>query len=75
VKQKIAITIDRQLLSFIDSQAQGNRSDYLNSLLHRERQMQLKQQMITALTEDLQDPEYLAEIAEWDRLAADGLDA
>jgi Arc/MetJ-type ribon-helix-helix transcriptional regulator len=75
VKQKIAITIDRQLLSFIDAQAQGNRSDYLNSLLYRERQMQLKQQMITALTEDLQDPQYLAEIAEWDRLAADGLDA
>jgi polyhydroxyalkanoate synthesis regulator protein len=75
VKQKIAITIDRQLLSFIDSQAQGNRSDYLNSLLHREQQTQLKQQMITALTEDLQDPQYLAEITEWDRLSADGLDA
>jgi hypothetical protein len=75
VKQKIAITIDRQLLSFIDSQAQGNRSDYLNSLLHRERQMELKQQMIIALTEDLQDPQYLAESAEWDRLAVDGLDA
>jgi Arc/MetJ-type ribon-helix-helix transcriptional regulator len=75
VKQKIAITIDRQLISFIDSQAQGNRSDYLNSLLQREHQMQLKQQMITALTEDLQDPQYLAEIAEWDRLSADGLDA
>jgi hypothetical protein len=75
VKQKIAITIDRQLLSFIDSQAQGNRSDYLNSLLHRERQIELKQQMIIALTEDLQDPQYLAESAEWDRLAADGLDA
>jgi Arc/MetJ-type ribon-helix-helix transcriptional regulator len=75
VKQKIAITIDQQLLSFIDSQAQGNRSDYLNSLVHRERQMKLKQQMMTALTEDLQDPQYLAESAEWDRLAADGLDA
>jgi hypothetical protein len=75
MKQKIAITIDQQLLSFMDLKAQGNRSDYLNSLLHRERQLFLKQQIITALTEDLQDPLYLAEISEWDQLSEDGLDA
>jgi Arc/MetJ-type ribon-helix-helix transcriptional regulator len=75
MKQKIAITIDQHLLSFIDSQAQGNRSDYLNSLLNRERQRTLKEDIITALQEDLQDPEYLAEIAEWDKLAVDGIDA
>jgi Arc/MetJ-type ribon-helix-helix transcriptional regulator len=75
MKQKIAITIDQHLLSFMDLQAQGNRSDYLNSLLHREHQRSLKESMITALQEDLQDPEYLAEIAEWDKLAVDGMDA
>jgi Arc/MetJ-type ribon-helix-helix transcriptional regulator len=75
MKQKIAITIDQRLLSFIDLQAQGNRSDYLNSLLNRERQRTLKEDMITALQEDLQDPEYLAEVAEWDKLAVDGIDA
>jgi Arc/MetJ-type ribon-helix-helix transcriptional regulator len=75
MKQKIAITIDQRLLSFIDLQAQGNRSDYLNSLLNKERQRTLKEDMITALQEDLQDPEYLAEVAEWDKLAVDGIDA
>jgi Arc/MetJ-type ribon-helix-helix transcriptional regulator len=75
MKQKIAITIDQHLLSFIDSQAQGNRSDYLNSLLNRERQRSLKEDIITALQEDLQDPEYLADITEWDKLAVDGIDA
>jgi hypothetical protein len=75
MKQKIAITIDQQLLAFIDLQAQGNRSDYLNSLLNKERQSTLKAEMIAGLTEDLQNPEYLAEIAEWDRLAVDGIDA
>jgi hypothetical protein len=75
MKQKIAITIDQQLLAFIDLQAQGNRSDYLNSLLSKERQSTLKAEMIAGLTEDLQNPEYLAEIAEWDRLAVDGIDA
>ena len=75
MKQKIAITLDRQLLSFIDRQAQGNRSDYLNSLITKERRKILEQETIVALQEDSQDPEYLAEIAEWDRLSGDGIDA
>jgi hypothetical protein len=75
MKQKIAITIDRELLSFIDRQAQGNRSDYLNSLITQERRKILAQQTIAALQADIQDPEYQAEIAEWDRLAGDGIDA
>ena len=75
MKQKIAITIDRELLSFIDRQAQGNRSDYLNSLITQERRKILAQETIAALQADSQDPEYQAEIAEWDRLAGDGIDA
>jgi hypothetical protein len=72
MKQKIAITLDRDLLSFIDRQAQGNRSDYLNSLITQERRKILEQETLQA---DIQDPEYQAEIVEWDRLAGDGIDA
>ncbi len=72
MKQKNAITLDRDLLSFIDRQAQGNRSDYLNSLITQERRKILKQETIAALQADIQDPEYQAEIAQWDRLAGDG---
>jgi hypothetical protein len=75
MKQKIAITIDRELLNFIDRQAQGNRSDYLNSLINQERQKILVKETIAALQADFQDPEYQAEVAEWDRLAGDGIDA
>jgi hypothetical protein len=75
MKQKIAITLDRELLSFIDRQAQGNRSDYLNSLVTQERRKILAAETIAALQADNQDPEYQAEIAEWDRLAGDGIDA
>jgi hypothetical protein len=75
MKQKIAITIDQELLVFLDRQAQGNRSDYLNALLSQERQKSLVAAMITGLQEDLNNPEYQAEIAEWDQLAADGIDA
>jgi hypothetical protein len=75
MKQKIAITIDRELISFIDRQAQGNRSDYLNSLITQERRKILADEIIAALQADIQDPEYQAEIAEWDRLVGDGIDA
>jgi hypothetical protein len=75
MKQKIAITLDRELVSFIDLQAQGNRSDYLNSLIIQERRKVLTDEIIAALQEDIQDPEYQAEIAQWDRLAGDGIDA
>jgi hypothetical protein len=75
MKQKIAITVDQELLSFLDRQAQGNRSEYFNLLLTQERQKVLTNEMIAALQEDNQDPAYRAEIAEWDRLAGDGLDA
>ena len=75
MKQKIAITLDRELVSFIDRQAQGNRSDYLNSLITQERRKILRDEIIAALEEDIQDPEYQTEIAEWDRLAGDGIDA
>jgi hypothetical protein len=75
MKQKIAITLDRDMLSFIDRQANGNRSDYLNSLVTQERLKILANEIIAALQEDNQDPEYQAEIAEWDRLTGDGIDA
>jgi Arc/MetJ-type ribon-helix-helix transcriptional regulator len=75
MKQKIAITLDRELLSFIDRQAQGNRSDYLNALITQERRKILAAETIAALQADIQDPEYQAEIAEWDRLSGDGIDA
>jgi hypothetical protein len=74
MKQKIIITIDQELLSFIDRQAQGNRSEYLNSLLIEERRKSLKAQLIAVLQEDEQDPQYLAEIIEWDGVAGDGID-
>lgn len=74
MKQKIAITLDRQLVMFLDQQASGNRSEYLNQLLQQERDRIIEAQLIKALQEDCSDPEYLAEIQLWDSVVADGLD-
>lgn len=74
MKQKIAITLDEQLVAFLDLQAGGNRSEYLNQLLAQERKRTIEIQLIAALQEDFADPEYLAEIQLWDAVVADGLD-
>lgn len=75
MKQKIAITLDQKLVEFLDSQARGNRSAYLSTLLQAHQCSLLKEQTIAALQEDTNDPEYADEIAAWDNVAGDGIDA
>lgn len=75
MKQKIAISLDTDLIDFVDLQANGNRSEYINTLLQQQQQKQLETELIAALQQDLADAEYLNEIAEWDNVAGDGIDA
>lgn len=75
MKQKIAITLDADLVEFIDLQAQGNRSEYINALLRQQRQQQLKSELIAALQQDLTDEQYYQKIADWDSTVGDGIDA
>jgi hypothetical protein len=74
MKSKIAITLDQELIEFLDHQA-TNRSEYLNALLAEQRSKVLTQQIIAALQEDVDDPDYKAEIEAWDAVVGDGLDA
>lgn len=75
MKQKIAVTLDKDLIKFLDKVAKGNRSDYLNNLLSQQRKLILEAEIIAALQEDLQDPTYQQDIKEWDLVAGDGIDA
>ena len=69
MKQKIAITLDEELVIFLDAQADGNRSDYLNSLLDRQRKLCEDAELIAALKDDVEDPDYQQEVAVWDSVA------
>ena len=75
MKQKIAVTLDKDLIAFLDAQANGNRSEYLNSLLLLQRKKILAAELIAALQQDVTDPDYQAEIAAWDNVAGDGISA
>jgi Arc/MetJ-type ribon-helix-helix transcriptional regulator len=77
--KKVTITLDDDVLAFIDRQAAStgdtpNRSGYVNSVLAKHRRAILKAEMIAALKEDVENPEYQAEIAAWDCVAADGIE-
>ena len=74
MKQKIAVTLDKDLVAFLDTVASGNRSDYINSLLREQRKQNIEAQLIAALKNDAADPDYQAEIAVWDSVVGDGID-
>uniref|UniRef100_UPI000585B773 type II toxin-antitoxin system MazE family antitoxin n=1 Tax=Hassallia byssoidea TaxID=482630 RepID=UPI000585B773 len=72
---KVTITLEEDILQFIDRQAQGNRSGYINALLSEHRRRILEAEMIASLKQDAEDPEYQAEIAAWDNVVGDGINA
>jgi hypothetical protein len=74
MKLKVTLTLDQELIEFLDTQA-SNRSEYLNTLLLQHRSHVLSYQMKAALQADLRDPDYLADIQDWDAVVGDGLDA
>lgn len=72
---KVTITLEDDILQFIDQQAKGNRSSYINSLLVEHRRRILEAEMIAALKQDAEDSEYQAEIIAWDNVVGDGINA
>lgn len=73
--KKITISLEEDILHFVDKQAQGNRSGYINALLVERRRSFLEAELIAALQRDAEDPDYQAEIEAWDSVVGDGVDA
>ncbi|MCE2905205.1 MAG: CopG family transcriptional regulator [Anabaena sp. CoA2_C59] len=72
---KVTITLEEDILRFIDQQAKGNRSGYINALLAEQRRKILEAEIIAALQKDAKDLEYQNEISDWDNVAGDGINA
>jgi hypothetical protein len=73
--REITVSLDDDLVDFIDQQAKGDRDTYLVRVLSHYRHWSRQQEMIRALQADANDPDYQAEIALWDCTVGDGLDA
>ncbi|MUL37328.1 hypothetical protein [Gloeocapsopsis dulcis] len=74
MSKKVSITLDEEVLEFVDRSSR-NRSNYINEVLLREKKKSLLKELEDAYKEQSEDPEFLEEIAVWDVAVGDGLDA
>ncbi len=70
---KISITLDDDIVSFIDSQG-NNRSKTINDLLIKAQQEKLKADLKAAYIDQNNDPDFWSEFELWDSTIGDGLD-
>jgi metal-responsive CopG/Arc/MetJ family transcriptional regulator len=71
---KVSITLDEEILEFVDRSSQ-NRSQFINEILSKEKKRQFLTELEDAYTELANDSEYQAEIELWDVTVGDGIDA
>jgi metal-responsive CopG/Arc/MetJ family transcriptional regulator len=74
MSKKVSITLDDEVLSFVDRLA-GNRSSFINDILWKEKRRIFMQELEDAYKEQVNDPMFKEEISLWDVTAEDGLNA
>jgi predicted DNA-binding protein len=71
--KKISITLDDEILKFVD-QSSKNRSSFINGVLWKEKREIFMEELEDAYIEQANDPEFQEEISVWDVAVGDGLD-
>lgn len=74
MSKKISITLDDEILSFLD-QKTHNRSSFINQILWQEKRRLFMEELGAAYEEQAEDPEFQQELSVWDLSVGDGLDA
>jgi predicted transcriptional regulator len=74
MSKKVSITLDDEVLDFVDRLA-SNRSSFINDVLWKEKKRIFMKELEDAYTEQSSDPDFLEEISAWDVAVGDGLDA
>lgn len=74
MSKKVSITLDDEVLSFVDQLA-SNRSSFINDILWREKRKIFMQELEEAYEEQVNDPVFQEEVAVWDVTVEDGLNA
>lgn len=70
--KKISISIDDEVLNFVDTSS-SNRSSFINEVLECEKKRRFEESLAAAYIEEASDPEFLTEVRVWDVTASDGL--
>ena len=74
MSKKVSITLDDEVLEFVD-QLSSNRSSFINDVLQKEKQQLFLKELENAYTQQANDPEFQEEMAVWDVTVGDGLNA
>ena len=74
MSKKVSITLDDEVLSFVDRLA-SNRSSFINDILWKEKQRIFIKELENAYKEQANDPIFQEEISVWDATVEDGLNA
>ena len=74
MSKKVSITLDDEVLVFVDQLA-SNRSSFINEVLRKEKNRIFMKELEAAYVDEANDPELQAERDLWDVVAGDGLDA
>lgn len=74
MSRKISITLDDEVLDFVD-QRTNNRSSFINEILWHEKQKSFMQELAEAYRDQSSDPDFLEAVSAWDVTVGDGLDA
>ncbi len=74
MSKKVSITLDDEVLTFVDRLA-SNRSSFINDILWKEKQRIFMKELEDAYKEQLNDQDFQEEIAVWDVTVGDGINA
>lgn len=74
MSKKVSITLDDEVLDFVDRLA-SNRSSFINEVLSQEKKRIFMKELEDAYTDQANDPEFQEEISVWDIAVGDGLNA
>jgi predicted transcriptional regulator len=74
MSKKVSITLDDEVLNFVDRLA-SNWGSFINDVLRQEKQRILMKELEDAYREQSSDPEFQEEISVWDVAVGDGLNA
>lgn len=74
MSKKVSITLDDEVLDFVDRLA-SNRSSFINGVLWQEKRRIFMKELEDAYKDQASDPEFQEEISVWDIAVGDGLNA
>jgi Arc/MetJ-type ribon-helix-helix transcriptional regulator len=74
MSRKVSITLDDEVLQFVDQHTR-NRSSFINALLLEEKRRIFMQELAKAYEQQENDLDFQQEISTWEVTVDDGLDA